>query len=100
MTTPEFEQLLDECCSLLTDEAHTKGFKSSKHFEDRVREVLDDLTKEDESIAIDFNSPAQAFPDIAMGEYGVEVKYTTGSVANPKNDDNGGIYIERALQLI
>ena len=86
MTTPEFEKLLDECCRLLTDEAHTKGFKSSKHFEDRVREVLDDLTREKESIAIDFNSPAQAFPDIAMGEFGVEVKYTTAdtwrSIAN------------------
>lgn len=86
MTTNEFENLLDQCCFILTDEARTKGFKSSKHFEDRVREVLSDLTKDDPSIEIDFNSPAQAFPDIAMGEYGVEVKYTTAdtwrSIAN------------------
>lgn len=26
--------------------------------------------------------------------------FSAGSVANPKNDDNGGIYIERALKLI
>lgn len=28
------------------------------------------------------------------------VKFFAGSVANPKNDDEGGIYIERALKLI
>ena len=86
MTTEEFESMLDKCCDILTNEARQKGFKSSKHFEDRVREVLDDLTVEDSSIKIDYDSPAQAFPDIAMGEYGVEVKYTTSdtwrSIAN------------------
>lgn len=58
MTTGEFESLLDRCCGILTAEALSAGF----------------------------NSPAQAFPDIAMGEYGVEVKYTTAdtwrSIAN------------------
>ncbi|MBR1913583.1 MAG: hypothetical protein IJ827_02005, partial [Lachnospiraceae bacterium] len=82
----EFEKMLDRCCEILTDEARTKSFKTSKQFEDRVREVLSDLTAGDKSIEIDFNSPAQAFPDIAMGEYGVEVKYTTAdswrSIAN------------------
>lgn len=86
MTTEEFESMLDKCCDILTNEARQKGFKSSKHFEDRVREVLDSLTVEDSSIKIDYDSPAQAFPDIAMGEYGVEVKYTTSdtwrSIAN------------------
>ena len=86
MTTEEFESMLDKCCDILTNEARQKGFKSSKHFEDRVREVLDGLTVEDSSIKIDYDSPAQAFPDIAMGEYGVEVKYTTSdtwrSIAN------------------
>ena len=86
MTTSEFESLLDRCCETLTEEARSAGFKSSKHFENRVRETLSDLTAGDSSIEIDFNSPAQAFPDIAMGEYGVEVKYTTAdawrSIAN------------------
>lgn len=86
MTTEEFETLLDSCCEALTVEARSVGFSSSRHFEDRVREVLSDLTSDDTSIEIDFNSPAQAFPDIAMGEYGVEVKYTTAdtwrSIAN------------------
>lgn len=86
MTTEEFVSMLDKCCDILTNEARQKGFNSSKHFEDRVREVLDGLTVEDSSIKIDYDSPAQAFPDIAMGEYGVEVKYTTSdtwrSIAN------------------
>lgn len=86
MTTREFESLLDRCCEILTAEAKSFGFSSSKHFENRVREVLSRLTADDTSIEIDFNSPAQAFPDIAMGEYGVEVKYTTAdswrSIAN------------------
>lgn len=86
MTTEIFESLLDRCCEILTAEARSAGFRSSKHFEDRVREALSDLTVDDASIEIDFNLPAQAFPDIAMGEYGVEVKYTTAdtwrSIAN------------------
>ena len=86
MTTNEFEKLLDRCCEILTSEARATGFQSAKHFENRVREVLSSLTVNDDSVVIDFNSPAQAFPDIAMGEYGVEVKYTTAdtwrSIAN------------------
>lgn len=86
MTIKEFEALLDECCTRLTAEARSQGFKSAKHFEDRVRQTLKQLTASDDSIVIDFNSPAQAFPDIAMGEYGVEVKFTTAdtwrSIAN------------------
>lgn len=86
MTRDEFERVLDQCCKILTEEARITGFGSSKRFEDRVREILSDLTADDGSFKIDFNSPAQAFPDIAMGEYGVEVKYTTSdtwrSIAN------------------
>ena len=50
-------------------------FKSSKQFEDRVREILKDLL-DDENFKIKSNIPAQAFPDIPIGEYGVEVKFT------------------------
>lgn len=86
MTKDEFEKLLDKCCDILTDEARSKGFKASSHFENRVREVLSDLTIADGSFNIDFNPHPQAFPDIAMGEYGVEVKFTLNdtwrSVAN------------------
>lgn len=77
MLINEFESLLSQCCSVLTQEARTSGFKSSQQFEDRVRHVISDLTADDASFVVDFNPPSQAFPDIALGEYGVEVKYTT-----------------------
>lgn len=86
MNKIEFETILDNCCNILTKDAKNKIFKSSLHFEQRVREVLYDLTKNDKSFEIDFSPHPQAFPDIAMGEYGVEVKFTLNdtwrSVAN------------------
>ena len=72
MTAKEFEDILDTCCERLTAEARATGFKTSAQFENRVREVLRDLTSEDDSFHVDFDSPAQAFPDIALGEFGVE----------------------------
>lgn len=86
MTKNEFEDILDICCERLTEEARSTGFKTSSQFENRVREVLSEITVDDESIQIDFNPHPQAFPDIAMGEYGVEVKFTLNdtwrSIAN------------------
>ena len=86
MTKNEFEEILNKCCTQLTDEARTTVFKSSAQFENRVREVLADITENDETFQIDFNQHPQAFPDIAMGEYGVEVKFTLNdtwrSIAN------------------
>ena len=86
MTETDFEQVLDRCCEQLTNEARTTGFKTSPQFEIRVREVLDDLLIDDDSFEIDFSPHLQAFPDIAMGEYGVEVKFTLSdtwrSIAN------------------
>ena len=86
MTKIEFEKILDESCEILTKEARDTGFKTSAQFENRVREVLNDITKDDDDFQIDFNPHPQAFPDIAMGEYGVEVKFTLNdtwrSIAN------------------
>ena len=86
MTKQKFENLLDKCCSQLTREAQLTGFTTSSQFENRVREVLRDLTANETTFEIDFNPHPQAFPDIAMGEYGVEVKFTLAdtwrSVAN------------------
>ncbi len=86
MIQKEFEQILDNCCLLLTEEVKVEQFKTALQFEARVRTLLKELTHEDASFEIDMNPPAQAFPDIAMGEYGVEVKFTLNdtwrSVAN------------------
>lgn len=45
MTKNEFEEILNKCCTQLTDEARTTVFKSSAQFENRVREVLADITE-------------------------------------------------------
>ena len=86
MTKNEFEEILNKCCTQLTEEARTTGFKTSAQYDTSVREVLSVITKEDETIQIEFTPHPQAFPDIAMGEYGVEVKFTLNdtwrSIAN------------------
>lgn len=86
MDKQEFEEILGKCCGQLTAEARKSPFKSSSQFENRARKVLSELTKDDKSFEIDFNPHPQAFPDIAMGEYGVEVKFTLNdtwrSIAN------------------
>ncbi|NTU70982.1 MAG: restriction endonuclease [Coriobacteriia bacterium] len=83
MDRHSFEEVLDATCALLTDEAQAELFTSSKQFEDRVREVLADLLTDQQ---VELHPPAQCFPDIALGEFGVEVKFTLNdtwrSVAN------------------
>lgn len=91
MTEKEFEQLLDNVCAELRQEARKKPFKESKQFENRVREVVkDNLT--DAAVVVDFNPAAQAFPDIAIGAFGIEVKFTEKdtwrSVANSVLETN------------
>ena len=78
MTKSEFEKILTECCTELTKEARSVGFKASAQFENRVREILAKVAKSNkQALNIEFNPRPQAFPDIAMGEYGVEVKFTS-----------------------
>lgn len=92
MTQENFETILEKACSILTVEAKVKLFSSSPQFENRVREVLRDLTKDYPGIVIDFNPHPQAFPDIAVGNFGVEVKFTLAdtwrSVANSVLETN------------
>lgn len=86
MKQSEFERLLDVCCGTLTHEARKTGFATAGLFERRVREVLSDLLADEKSMQVDFSPPPQAFPDIALGQYGVEVKFTLAdswkSIAN------------------
>jgi hypothetical protein len=92
MTQKDFEGILESACKQLTNEAQQEIFKTSPQFENRVREVLRDLTTFDTSIEIDFNPHPQAFPDIAVGSFGVEVKFTLNdtwrSVANSVLETN------------
>jgi hypothetical protein len=88
----EYEELLDSACSILTGEARKEIFHTAAQFENRVREVMRDLTAGDDSVTVDFCPHPQAFPDIAMGKFGIEVKFTLSdtwrSVANSVLETN------------
>lgn len=89
MTQEEFEQVLDKIIAQLRKEALTKRFEDSKKFENRVREVAEKFISD---VKIDFYPAAQVFPDIAIGEFGIEVKFTVSdtwrSVANSVLETN------------
>jgi hypothetical protein len=85
-TVEQFEPLLTQACEILTNECRSgQVFTESKRFENRVREVVRTLLDEFK-IAVDFSPHPYGFPDIVVGESGVEVKFTTNdtwrSVAN------------------
>lgn len=90
MIKKDFEQILKTTCEKLTAEARQTPFDSSKHFENRVREIVQETMGS--SVSIDFDPHPQAFPDIAIGEFGIEVKFTTNdtwrSVANSVLETN------------
>ncbi len=90
-----FHFLLTRICDQLTEEARTYGFRKALDFENRVREVtqlqadLLDADNETQSqrfphvasdfplaLNVDMTPPAQAFPDIVLGNVGIEVKFT------------------------
>lgn len=83
---PGFEQLLAELCKRLTDECRSgRAYTQSRPFENRVREAIRDLLAQ-WRIPVDFSPHPYGFPDIVLGIFGIEVKFTTNdtkrSVAN------------------
>jgi DNA mismatch endonuclease Vsr len=81
-----FEKLLSELCDRLTDECRSgRTYDASKPFEDRVRQLIKTLLDKFH-IPVNFSPHPYAFPDIVLGKFGVEVKFTTNdtwrSVAN------------------
>lgn len=91
MTKDEFENHLIEISAKLRAEARATPFTKASAFEQRVREVTEETIRAT-GIAIDFNPHPQAFPDIEIGEFGIEVKFTTNdswrSVANSVLETN------------
>lgn len=85
MNQEQFERLLDTVTAQLSQESTQALFPTSKAFEDRVRDVLKQLGSE-YGIVVDYDPHPYAFPDIAVGEFGIEVKFTAKdtwrSVAN------------------
>lgn len=86
-----FETLLTTLCSDLTLESQRSPFQTSKQFENRIREYLQ-TSLNDRELSIDFDPHPQAFPDIAIGQLGIEVKFTIHdtwrSVANSVLETN------------
>jgi hypothetical protein len=93
MTIELFHALLDRICQQLTSESRTAGFTTALKFENRVREVTQEISDRLDStladpicseyknefpllLKIDMHPPAQGFPDIVIGDVGIEVKYT------------------------
>ena len=86
LTTERFEEILRGLCAQLTLESRTAPkFARSSQFESRVREILKERIST-YAVAVDFDPHPYVFPDIVLGKFGVEVKFTTGdtwrSVAN------------------
>ena len=84
MKVEVFHKLLDRVCAQLTLEAKTVGFSKALIFENRVREVTQQIANELDadpaaqmgtgfpeefplSLLVDMNPPAQGFPDIVLG---------------------------------
>jgi hypothetical protein len=97
-----FELLLTELCERLTSECRSgRTYDQSKAFENRVREVIQGLLVQ-YKISVNFSPHPYGFPDIVLGEFGVEVKFTTNdtwrSIANSvfegfRNKEVKSIYV-------
>jgi len=89
MKEDDFESGLEFIAEKLTYESGEKPFGNAQQFENRVREVAEEYFG---SGTVDFDSPAQAFPDVAIQNCGIEVKFTTSdswrSVANSVLESN------------
>jgi hypothetical protein len=84
MTTGEFENLLENLCQQLNAELERGAkFTRSSDFELAVRESASSMLGEG---AVNFEPHPYVFPDIVVGDFGIEVKFTTNdtwrSVAN------------------
>jgi len=82
MNIDEFEAIVSEVVERLNQTIRISGkFTSSKQFEDTVRNVLASM-----GLTINYEPHPHVFPDISLGEFGIEVKFTTNdtwrSIAN------------------
>ena len=84
MDQGKFETVLDSVARQLALEAQEKPFPNSGDFEQRTRELLSE--RGGDQMKVDFDPHPHVFPDICLGQYGVEVKFTAKdtwrSVAN------------------
>jgi hypothetical protein len=86
MTKKDFEEMLTAVAATLTREVRQKtSLRQPSVFEDRARTLLRELAGK-QGVEVDPEAHAQVFPDIPVGEFGVEVKVNSSdswrSVAN------------------
>jgi hypothetical protein len=100
MTEDEFENLVSQIAAALDTECKQRRFTSSPEFERRVRELVIELGEG--AFDVDLEPHPHVFPDIALGEFGIEVKFTKGdswrSVGNSilessRNEEIAHIYL-------
>lgn len=75
MDSAAFESRLREMTLRLNSRATSSGFSDARSFESAVREVAQSLFPEEE---VTPPGNGQWFPDIAVGRFGIEVKFTQG----------------------
>lgn len=101
MENREFEAFLDETVDALRKEAATDGFESPKIFELRIRETINENGGY-KGQKVDLDVHPHIFPDIPIGENGIEVKFTEKdtwrSVANSvfestRSEDVKNVYV-------
>lgn len=85
LTKPDFETFLDALTQTLTQEALSSPFNSPAEFEKRIRQLITEKGGYNGHI-VDPNPHPHIFPDIPLGDNGIEVKFsekdTWRSVAN------------------
>ena len=95
----DFEKHLTSICSELTCRVAASRPQNAKAFEHLVREQVQIEFPE---LEVDFYSSEQAFPDIVLGKYGIEVKLNSSdswrSIANSvmetnRNEEVESIYV-------
>ncbi|MCT7991339.1 hypothetical protein [Laspinema olomoucense] len=82
MNITEFEVIVSDVVTQLNQNIRICGkFPTSKQFEDGVRNILTSM-----GLSINYEPHPHVFPDIPLGEFGIEVKFTTNdtwrSIAN------------------
>jgi hypothetical protein len=74
MTRGEFELLLNHLVERMTEEVRASDkYHNPFQFEDRARHLLQELGT-NLGFRVNFSPHPQGFPDIALGEFGIEVK--------------------------
>lgn len=72
MNKSQFEQILEKISIELNANIKVNGpYGNAKEFENEIRDFL-----QNEGLDVDYKPHPHAFPDIALGEFGVEVKFT------------------------